>query len=149
MANIVEQINDAMTSRISTVLGATYSELSYVINVEKNNFLGNKKRYGIRPMDSNTVSGLTRNYNMNQLFNVVLTHDYLNLSNNDTDQRDKTFVLYDQMDIIFKDLFLTRAGIPAIILNIEEINIDAPEYVEASSLIILAAQLTIKYRQPL
>lgn len=58
--NIVEQINDAITSKVSTILGGTYSQLQWIINPEKNNFKGNAKRYGVRPLAASSKEGILR-----------------------------------------------------------------------------------------
>lgn len=147
--NIVEQINDAMTSRIATVLGVNYQELNYIINVSKNNFKSNAKRYGVRPLAATTASTITRVYTLDHEFEVVLSHDYIPNPANDQDQRDKTFLLFDKMDEIFKDLFCSKAGLNNIILNIDEINMAEPEYSVAESVVILRSKLRVKYRQAL
>lgn len=147
MANIVEQINDGITNVISTTLGVTYSELNYLINVDKNNFKANSKRYGVRPLAGSTVEGITRVYTLDQEFQIVLTHDYFSNPSNDQDLRDKTFLLFDKLDEIMKNLFINKAGLPTIILNIDSVTILEPEYFDIEKVVVLRADFKVKYRQ--
>lgn len=148
MANVVEQINNAITSRVTNVLGSTYSQLDYILDVSKNQFFGNKRRFGVRPLSGASVIGVTRQYTIDQEFEIIITHDFVNVTN-DSDQRAKQFILYDQMDSIFVDLFLTKANIPNIILNIEAITLGEPEFNLDESLAVLRSQIVVKYRQAL
>ncbi len=146
MANIVEQINDALTSRVSTTLGVTYSELNFLTEVDKNNFKSNAKRYGVRPLSGESVAGITRVYTLDQEFEILLTHDWVPNPSNDQDKRDKAFLLLDKMDAIMKDIFLSKATLPNIILNIDNISLDEPDY-EIDNVVVIRAQFNIKYRQ--
>lgn len=145
--NIVEQINDGVTSEVASALGAGYSELSYLLDVQKNNFKTNTKRYGVRPLSGSTASGVTRQYTLDHSFQVILTHDYFSNPSNDQDQRDKTFLLFDKLDEIMKNLFINKAGLPSIILNIDSVSIAEPEYFDEEKVVVLRADFNIKYRQ--
>lgn len=147
--NIVEQINDAVVSRIATILSSPWAELKYTINPAKNDFKSNAKRYGVRPLSGAVADGVTNYYTMDHDFEVCLTHDYIPSPVGDQDQKDKTFLLYDKMDDIFRDLFCSKAGLNSIILNIGDLNIEEPEYSVAESVVLLKATVTIKYRQAL
>lgn len=145
--NIVEQINDGITTVVTSSLGVGYSELSYLIDVEKNNYKSNAKRYGVRPLGANTVDSITRVYTVDHTFQIVLTHDYFSNPSNDQDQRDKTFLLFDKLDEIMKNLFINKAGLPSIVLNIDSVSIIQPEYIEDDKVVILRADFNVKYRQ--
>lgn len=147
--NIVEQIKDACITRIGTVLGSPYAELNYTLDVHKNNFKSNAKRFGIRPLSGSSVGGVTNYYTLDHEFEVILTHDYLPAVNSDADQQAKAFLLYDKMDEIFRDLFCSKAGLNSIILNIGQLEMEEPEYTVAESTVVLRSKLTIKYRQAL
>lgn len=145
--NIVEQINDGITTVVTSSLGVGYSELSYLIDVEKNNYKSNTKRYGVRPLSGSTTSGITRNYTLDHSFQIILTHDYFSNPSNDQDQRDKTFLLLDKLDEIMKNLFINKAGLPSIVLNIDSVSIAEPEYFDEEKVVVLRADFNIKYRQ--
>ena len=150
MANIVEQINDAIKSQVSTTLGASYSELDYVIDVAMNDFRNETKRYGVRPKfgADDFAGGIKGHYNANQEFEVILTHDYVN-RDSDEDQRAKQFILLDAVDSILKDILLSKAGLPAIILNISAFIIEEPEFLDEDNLSVQRISFNVKYRQAL
>lgn len=147
MSNIVEQICDAFESSISTQLGVTYKELKYKFDVAENNFKINKKRYGVIPSSGETFSGITCNYTMSQDFEVILTDDFVNRLG-DSGQRSAMFGLYDQMDKIFKELYTQKAGIPNIIILVESMTLEEPEFLE-DNIVVLRSIFTVQYRQPL
>lgn len=144
--NIVEQINDGISTRMATVLGGTFSELNFLIDIEKNNFKSNSRRYGCRPLAGSSTSGITNHYTLDQEFEVFLSHEYIVNPSNDQDLRDQTFFLYDKYDELLKDLFTSKAGLPNIILNIDSISLSEPDY-SVKDLVILRGQFNVKYRQ--
>jgi len=147
--NIVEQIKDAMELRIVAVLPSTFSELKYKLKVEDNHFEENSKKFGVRPLEANSVPGVTQSITLDQEFEIILTDNYINLDISDEEQRIKTFNLYDRLDTIYTDLINTKAGIPLIVLNIPSLTISQPEYLEDDNVVALRAQILIKYRRSL
>ena len=147
MTDVVKQIAEAIEGRI--LAKTSYKELDYKIDITKNTFRGNKRRYGVIPKAGTTVDGVNKVYTMDQGFEMILTTSYINASHNDADQIAKTFDLYDKADVIFKDVFLSKAGIPTIILNIVDIRLAEPEYIEEHHLIVLRSEFTVKYRKSL
>ncbi len=148
MSNTVEQINDGLKARVAAVLGATYSEMDYVLNVELNAFVGNEKRYGVRPLGGSATDGITAHYNAVQTFEIILTHDYVN-RDDDTDQRAKSFLLFDAHDDLLKDILLKKAGVPSIVLSVESFNYPDPEFLDEENVAIQRMQLEVRYRQSL
>lgn len=146
MSNLVEQINDSLTSILATEAGAGYEELDYIINISKNAWDRNKDRYGVRPLDASTAAGVTNVYTLDHDFEIILTSEYVNSGVDDVDQREKTFVLYDKMDEFYKAAYLRKAGLPSIVLYVSEIDMDEPEYLEDNQVVVLRASVTIKYR---
>lgn len=146
--NIVEQINDGIKTRVTTVLGATYSELDYVIDITMNSFRQNSLRYGVRPLSGGSVDGILRHYNALQTFEIILTDDYVN-QDDDTVQRSKQFLLFDKHDDILKDILLKKAGVPSIVLSIESFNFPDPEFIDEENVAVQRMQLGVRYRQEL
>lgn len=146
MSDLVEQVNIAMTAIVAAQAGVEYTELDYILDVEKNSFDRTGKRYGVRPIGGRTASGVTRNYTIDQEFQVILTNEYVNSGVDDVDQRDKTFELYDIMDEIFKAVFYQKMGITNIILNIDNLDLFEPEYLALNNVVVLRASIRVKYR---
>lgn len=149
MSDIVKQINDAFESTIATVLPSTYNELSYKLDVSKNSFLGNDKRYGVVPRQALPTDTIIKHYTMEHSFDVLLTHGFKNITKDDGDQRLKTFELYTQMDEILKIAISSKLGLTSIITNIRDALIEEPLYLPGEDVVVLRATLIIQYRQAL
>lgn len=147
MSNLVENINDALTTLVGTELSTGYSVLNYIHTIEKNFLNGSKNRYGVRPLNASSASGVTRVYTLDHSFQIIITSEYINSGVDDIAQREETFVLYDKMDEVFKAAYLTKVGLPNTILNIDNISIQEPEYLDAHNVVVLRADFNIKYRQ--
>ncbi len=146
MSNLVEQIADSMESQIALVIDGAYAELDYKFDVSKNDFFNNKQRYGVIPQGGATALSITKVYTVDQSFEVILTHDYINVNKTDEDQRRVTYELFDQLDEILKQLFRSKAGLPNVILNIGEFTISDVEFKEEESLAVVRCQLLVTYR---
>jgi len=150
MSNLVEQINDSLTSEIATALGATYSELDFIWDVSKNRFNQNEKRYGVRPMAMESTNQINKKYSVDQGFEVIVTTDYYNRED-DESQRAAVFEVYDQMDIIIKNIHKKKAGLPSLVFNTMPFSVDEIEFLEddGSTVAVLRAQFIINYRADL
>ena len=147
MSNFVEQINDAIKVRVAAVLGATYSEMAYVTNPEKNNNRNGDNKYGVRPLSAGPFKGPLRSINTEQIFEIILGDTYVN-RDSDVALREATFVLYTKMDDIFKDLLGTKAGIADVITLIKDPSMDAPEDFKDDNFIVLRGSVSIQWRRP-
>lgn len=145
MTNKVETINDAIKARVALVL-PTYTEMTYVLNVESNNERNSVNRYGVRPLGADSSPGAFKRVTFNQRFEIILIDLYKN-RDNDTKQRDASFVLYDKMDDIIADLMGSKAGIPDTILLVSDPSIDEPEYPEGEDVAILRGSVNIQWRR--
>jgi len=148
VANLVEQIKDALITEITTAVGAGWSELDYVHNVELNNFRNQTKRFGVRPLGGIQVSGVTREYTIDQDFEVILTHDYVNIDG-DANQVTQSLLLFDKMDDILVRVILNKVGLPTVIMNITGFTLDEPEFIESANLVVQRTRIIIRYRQSL
>lgn len=146
MSNLVEQIANSMETQIASVVGSEYAELDYKFDVSKNDFFNNKQRFGVIPQGASTGLSITKVYTLDHSFEVILTHDYINKDKTDADQRRVTYELFDKLDEIFKQLYRSKAGLTNIVLNIGELTVSEPEFLDEESLAILRAQLLVTYR---
>jgi len=150
MSNVVELIRNGFKTQINSVVGAGWNDLNHVYLVEKNDFRGNDKRFGVIPMAmASAENGINRKYVSDQDFQVVLTHGYLPKTTNDLDLQEKILLLFDKLDEIFKQIYATKAGVPSQVLNIQTFNVAEPEILEENKLIVLRADFSVRYRQNL
>lgn len=145
MSNIVEGINDDLKTVVTNSVGAGWSELDHVYDLEKNSFRTNFQRYGVIPDSAVQSLSISKYYTMEQNFIVILTDRYMDRSRNDTDKKATVFTLFNKMDEIFKEAYLTRIN-NANVVNIKELAMDTPEFLEEEKMVVLRATFTIIYR---
>lgn len=143
---IITNIVAGISSRISTVLGAGYGKLPYITDVEKNNYVTNSDRYGVRALTATQTDSVTKNVTNLQSFEIVLTKAYYQSKLDDDAAQTATHELQDSILDIYKDLINTRAGVPATVLNLTDLIIIEPEYIEESKVVVIRANFNILYR---
>jgi len=83
---------------------------------------------------------------MQQRFEVVLTKAYVDNGISDTDKLSKSIELQDlQMDI-YRALVQNKAGLPSVVMNITNLNIDEAVYLEDSKVVMVKSSFNILYR---
>ena len=148
MAAIVQNIITQSKVLAAGILGASYKELRFVYNVDKNDIRSAEKAYGVRPLEASPVETVTRVYTVDQRFELILT-DTIGRSDDDTQRTDAMNVMYDKVDEIFKSLVNTKINLSSTVLNIVGPSISEPEFVLDNKLVILRMQYTVKYRSAL
>jgi len=150
LSNIVEDINDSLLTEIAAAVGSTFKQLDYVHNVEKNQFRNQAKRFGVRPLGGVQVSGVTREYTIDQEFELVLTTDYLDRDGNgDADQVAQSLLLFDKMDDILVRILRTKVGIPLIVMAVSGFTLDEPLFIEEAKIVVQTTRVIVRYRQSL
>lgn len=147
---IVSDIVDAMNVEISGVLGSSFKELQFIVDVERNNFRQNNNRYGVLHGAASQLEGVTRNLTFSQVFTVVLTTGYQESALSDEYARDESMRLYGEMLEIHQVLVREKAGAPAVVINVANtIDIEDPEYLDDEKVTVLRANVEILYRYDL
>ena len=145
--NVVEQIKDAMETRLSTVLGTSYRELDYKRDIEKNSTKAKTNGYGVlvgeaAPSDD-TVN---RVFQFDHTYTVVLT-DHVVRKRTERDQETAALKLTTAMNSIYKDLQQTRLGLPSVVIQVQHPTIEEREVLEGGSTVVLRASFPVIYRQ--
>lgn len=137
-ANIIT----SLTTQVSTTLGANWSELKYVYDIERNEYR-NKNGYGVGVGSSNTVSGTNKasTYDLNCF--VVLTETFNNRVN-DSNQRVAIANLLTAKESIDTNVFQKKLNNASVLL-VQEIGMDEPTVIDDSTL-SLRFNYIIKYR---
>jgi len=144
--NKVQQIIEAIESEVSTTLGASYSKLNYIYDIEKNSFKGNPNKFGVLPLESSTVSGVVRASTIDQTFQIVLTDEYRNTAMNDLSLQEAVKNLYDKLNDIEKQLYKSKLGLPSVVLLMNLEAVEAPEVIEEHKVVSLRGNFLVKYR---
>lgn len=139
----VSTILTSLESQVATTLGASWSELEYVYDLEANTQSNNDYRYGIGASSGSSVSGTNKAVTVDFGFFVVLTRCFVNRS---SDEKQRTILseIYDKFEDINKNVFQKKLS-NANILLVSELSYDAPEIV-GDSTIAVRVNFTIKYR---
>lgn len=146
MNDDIRSIKEGMEGIIQSYLGMTYKPLAYVQDVAKNNYNTNSERYGVRPLLGGEVPGVTRTVQLTQTFEMVLSKSYRESSLDDTEQSEKALDNFNNMLSIYKDLVNSKCGVPAIVLNVFNLQWSDPEYLTDSKVAIQRATMDITYR---
>jgi len=137
-------ILNAIESRINAVL-PSYKRLKYSYDLEKNNKRASDDAYGIGAGASSSVEGTFRTITMDQEFFVILTKDFGG-RNDDNAERTALKAIYDDMETLYRDLFQSKLGIPAVVYLVSELSLDEPEKI-ADNVISIRMNFTVKHRK--
>jgi hypothetical protein len=144
------QLRDSIAVKLSSAAGAEYTTLKYLNPdlLSKNSFTsGHDKRHGVRPsFTTNTEdSGVSGMQTYRQTFEVVLTKGYSQSGVSDTAKYDAFLELHEIALQFNAEMIRTRAGSPSIVLNVQNLNIDEPQFLD-DKVAVLTGTVEIIYR---
>lgn len=137
-------ILNAIESRVNAVL-PSYKRLKYSYDLEKNNKRASDDAYGIGAGAGSSVEGTFRTITMDQEFFVILTKDFGG-RNDDNAERTALKAIYDDMETLYRDLFQSKLGIPAVVYLVSELSLDEPEKI-ADNVMSVRMNFTVKHRK--
>lgn len=139
----VSSILTSLENQVAATLGAEWSELNYIYDLEDNEFRNSEKRYGIGAASGSNVSGTNKAITLDFDFFVVLTETYVNRSD-DTNERSSLNTIYDAFEDINQNVFQKKLS-NANILLVQDISYSEPEKVNEGT-ISVRVDFTVKYR---
>lgn len=142
----VKQITDGINSKINGLFSPSYKQLSYIQNVEANNFIVSKNGYGARPLSLVEFSGAVKTLSYRHTFEIVFTKGYLHSNINDNELNQCIFDLYSNTFDTFAELERTKIGLPAIVLNVDNLLIQEPQILDEDKVVVLRANVDVLYR---
>ena len=145
MANVVQQIHEAIKSLAATTLGADYNEMPRILVPEENDLRTGAKAYGVRHLSGSYADGVTRAYTMDLGFELILT-DRIADRNSDANAQVVFNALHDKADAFLVQAFLTKVGLPTIVLVVNQPTFSEPQ-VMPNGLALLRVGFNVKYRQ--
>jgi len=147
---IITDLKAGIETRVAAVLGVEFSPLTNVTELEKNNFTGANKRYGIWAKQASEVAGVLKFLTIDQVFEIVLTDGFATRANaSDADKREKTLNLQDQVCEIYADLKGTKSGSPGTVIDTQDLEVSSPEFLEDDHVVAIRFEVTVKYRKQL
>ena len=139
----ISSILTSLESEVSTLLGADWSELEYIYDLNQNNSKTFNNRYGIGALNGSSVDGTTKSITIDFNFFVVLTKCFVNRSS-DEKQRTLLSEIYDKFELINRNIFQKKLN-NANILLVSALSYDDPEVVDSNG-IAVKVNFTVKYR---
>ena len=146
MATIMTDIKDAVKTEVAAQLGPTYKELAYVEDVAKNSLRTSSDRYGVRALALFETDSVTKYNTYQQNFELIISRGYIQSSVDDTEQVDASYDLRAEVFDIYKRLVNNKGGSPANVMNVNNLTISEPEYLEDDKVVIIRANFDILYR---
>ncbi len=146
----INTLKTGIKSRIVATLGSAYSELSYNLDIAKNNFKGNTNRYGVLagPLTENESRGVIGKYTVDQLFVITFTDSWGNKPTNDDAEVSTLDAMMENTLTLYKDLVNTQAGSPSLVTLVSDFSVEAPEIIDGNIATIVMS-ITITYRKTL
>lgn len=144
--DLMRDIQTALLAEVSAELGSEYQELAYLENIEKNSFRTSNDRFGVRALSSSQIPGVTKNVTFTQRYQIVLTKGYVESSIDDDKQVIASYDLRESMHDIYKRVVNNRGGLPGTILNIFNLTIEEPAYLDDDKVVIIRAEMDVTYR---
>lgn len=141
----VTSLVTSIKARQASVLGATYSEIGFIYEIEKNPFKGNAKRYGVFPSSASEVQGNTRAVTVDQVFEMVITDGFINTAMSDSLEQTLKQTLQDLSFSIYQDLAQTKCGANSSVLLVSNFELLEPQTIE-NNVAVQRSRFTIKYR---
>ncbi len=147
MSDIVKDIVEAFESEVAIIL-PTYQELDFKYDVTKNNYFSNALRYGVVPSAGFNTPTTTKAVTITQTFTLILTNDYVNQNDTDSEQQESIFELYNRLNEVYTVVVANRLGLSSSVFNVEVSSIEAPLFDDESKVAILNTDFLIQYRTP-
>lgn len=145
MSTTATSLISSIKTRAQSVLGATYSDLAYAQNIDKNSFNGNFKRFGVLAKSQSETSSVLKYSTIDQTFELILIDSFINTAMSDSQEQAKGPALQDLAFDIYRDLITTRVGANSSVLLVSNFNTTDPETIDGKA-VVIRAQFTIKYR---
>lgn len=143
MSNIVEQVFDSVTSIFQANLTG-YTPLRRVFNPELGDLRNISKGYGVIHGAASDTTGPIRFYNLDHSFKGVLVRSFVERLD-DAAIQEVINELYDKIDTLLVQMFLTKLNLPAIVSIVNNPSIDEPEILDNQAVVIRFG-FNVKYR---
>ena len=146
MANVVEQIFDALTAQCATTLGAEWKSLKRVFDPRGGDFRSIEQAYGVRHGEARSAAGVTGVYTLDHAFEVVLVKRVVERKDSDDATQEVFNTLYNKADDLLRAMISARLGLASVILTIDNPSLSTPELMENGAAVLVLG-VNIKYRK--
>ena len=142
----VAQIIASTKTVIASVLAA-YSQLPHGYNISDNDKASLTTGYQVIPLDTVSADGVTRNYTVNQGYEVSISNAYTEPDANDESKRNISIALMDLAHDVYNKLIGGRCGIPAIVQMVSGISIDEPVFFPDKEIAVIKLRYLVQFTE--
>ncbi|TXH09494.1 MAG: hypothetical protein E6R04_07965 [Spirochaetes bacterium] len=146
MANHVSSIIANAKSLAATELGATWHELKYAFELEKNDSRISAKGYSVIPLSADPVDTVLRSYSLQHGFQLILS-DTIARGAGDAEVFTVLGTLYDKADEIFKDYAGLLLNLAGTVIRVFDPSLGEPEFFNDRETVVLRMNFNVLYRQ--
>lgn len=144
--NEIQDLTTSIKTQTLAVLGSTFKEAPYGIDLLKNNFKNATRIFSVLPQGILDTDTVTRSITYDQDFKIQISDSYINKAANDSIQQTTTITLLQIAIDIYRDLVDTKCGLAGVCLNVTDLDIDDPIHDLESKIVIIDMEFTVKYR---
>jgi hypothetical protein len=145
MSTIVGDIHTAIMNLAQSTFGVNYTPLKHVFDPSLNDLRGVNKAFGVRHGEASSSEGITRNYTMNQKFQLLIVNQAINRSD-DQEVQAVFNNLYDLADSFLNAAFLTRLGLTSTVLIVDQPEMSEPQLMPNDGALLIVG-FNVKYRR--
>jgi len=148
--DIASNIKTNLLAEVDTILtGLTYTPLSNIYEIEKNNFKQNTKRYGVRILGGVQTIYKVGAHVTDQNYEIILTTNYINGASGRNDEAQQAAVaeLLTRINKIYRRILETKGGSASNVLIVNEGSIQKPEFIAEQNVAIVRLQFNVRYKQ--
>lgn len=135
-----------ITTRAQAVLGSAYKALPFVEDVTRNNLKGDIKGFGVLAGEISQTVGVTRYLTVTQQFQLKIVDRWKSSQAGDSAKRLLIQDLHEKVLAIYRDLIVTKAGSPSIVINILDGMTTETVVVEADGVLEMRMIFEVQYR---
>ena len=132
---------------IQATLGASYSELNHVYDIQRNSFEQAAKRWGVVIEQAPEVDGNTRELTQRITFSLLLTDEFKHSEMDDLGLRTQAIEMFDNMAVLFKALIVQKAG-GTYVSQVSDFSIVRVSVIEKTRIIECLGQFNVRVKFP-
>lgn len=146
---MIATITANVISRVSTLLGATYSKLSFADDLNENKWARAAKRYSVVPKSANVTDGVLGSNMIDHRYEITLTDTFSlgpTAALNDDLKIQRINELQDNALLIYRDLQNNKTLLSSSVLIVSGLSINDAVILQDEKIVVIKFELIIKYK---
>lgn len=127
----------------------SFTKANFGIDIQKNSWKHGKSVYSVVPQSSSQGNSTTCAITMEQSFLVTIADQFKSERTDDSSKQSKIISLTDSAMDFFKALVKNKAFAPSVVLNIYDLEIQDPEFLEDENIVLIKMSFIVLNRTQL